>query len=237
MHLDKVIIVTGASGGLGREITRYFLTLGARVIGVARTREKLLHSLSDISEQDNQRLFPFTADISHWEEALLMQKEAVKRFKRIDGLVHTVGGFKAGKAVAETTEEEWETMMVLNLKSAFLCSKAVWPIMQDQKAGKILTISALAAIHPKANRGAYQVSKSGLIALIKSLALEGKEHNIQVNSIAPSVIETEANKKAMPQAESSKWVRPEEIAKLAAFLCSNDSDDISGTVVEMPGKM
>ncbi|MDZ7722807.1 MAG: SDR family oxidoreductase [candidate division KSB1 bacterium] len=238
MLLEKsTFVVTGASGGLGRHITRHFLKEGAHVVAVARDEDKLLHSLSDIESEQNERLLPIAADLTHWQDILRMKDTAVERFGGVDGLVHSMGGFTAGKTLAETEADEWDFMMNLNLKSAFLCSKALWPVLLKQGGGKIITLSALAALNPKTKRGSYQVSKAGLIALTKSLAQEGKEKNIQVNSIAPSMIETEANKKAMPDADSSKWVAPLEIAKLAAFLCSDRADDITGSIVEMPGKL
>ena len=234
---DRVIIITGASGGLGRHIVRLFLSEGAKVVGAARDKDKFLHALPDISANENERLFVFSADLIHWEEAVRLKDETLNLFGRIDGLIHSMGGFKAGKTLAETEEKEWDSMMSLNLKSAFFCIRAVWPVMQQQRQGKILTVSAMAALNPKAKRGIYQISKAALVTLTQSLAEEGKEYNIQVNSIAPSVIDTKANKKVMPEADHSKWVKPEEIAKLCAFLCSEDSNDVTGSIVQIPGRL
>lgn len=238
MQLDmRVYIVTGASGGVGRHVVLDFLSRGAHIAGVARDKDKLLHAVPEISVEQNKKFLPVTADLTQGSEIERMVQESLHRFKKIDGLIHCMGGIRAGKSIADTAEDEWDKMMALNLKSAFLCSKAVWPFMKEQGGGKIMTISSLAALHPKANRGAYQVSKAGLIALTKSMAEEGKDQNIQVNTIAPSIIETHANKQDMPGSDNRKWVNPKEIAKLCAFLSSDDSNDITGSVIEMPGQV
>ena len=139
--------------------------------------------------------------------------------------------------IAETSAQEWDKMITLNLRSLFLCSRAILPMMMAAKSGKIITITAMAALAPKAKRAAYQVSKAGVISLTKALAEEGKKYNIQANTIAPGIILSEKNKKEMPDADDTKWTRPEQIADMILFLASPAANDITGSIIEMPGKL
>jgi NAD(P)-dependent dehydrogenase (short-subunit alcohol dehydrogenase family) len=159
----------------------------------------------------------------------------IKTYDRIDVLVNVVGGYLGGKTVAELDETEWDKMMNMNLKSAFLISKHVIPLMVAAKHGKMVHISSRTGLKSDGYDSAYSASKSGLIRLVESISEEVKEHNINVNCILPSTIDTEANRNAMPNSDFSKWVKTEDLANLVLFLCSDEAKVINGAAIPAYG--
>ena len=152
-----------------------------------------------------------------------MISKVTEKYNRIDILVNVVGGYLGGKSVSELEEQEWDFMMNLNLKSAFLISKHVTSIMASAKYGKMVHVSSRTALKSDGYDSVYAASKSGLIRLVESVSEEVKELNINVNCIMPSIIDTEANRKAMPKSDFSKWIKPEDLANVVLFLCSEDA--------------
>ncbi|HPG38861.1 MAG TPA: SDR family oxidoreductase [bacterium] len=231
--LNKIIIITGASGGLGEIVTGHLAQQGATIAAIARNKDKLKNL------QTENKSLPgiieiFSADITDPVQVNAVFKSIYIKFKRIDALVHLTGGYVGGKPVAETNDVMWREMLNVNLDAAFYCCREAMSSMSGQKFGKIVTISAMSALQPKAKRAAYTVAKSGVIALTRTLAEEGKAVNVQANCIAPGIILTAANQAAMPEADTNQWIRPEQIAETIAFLCSAQADAITGTVIEMP---
>ncbi len=231
---EKIAIVTGGTGALGRVIVSEFLKEGAKVICTYIVDEELRDVLPLLSQFRDQIVFTKTNVIKQKQVERTVQK-TLKRFGRIDILVNTVGGF-AYAPVVETDEKTWDHMMNINLKSTFLCSKAVLPHMIRQNYGKIINISSRPALKGAAGVGAYGASKAGVLNLTEAIAEEVREYNINVNAILPSVIDTPANRKAMPEADFSKWVKPEEIARVVVFLASDESKPISGAGIPVFGK-
>ena len=150
-------------------------------------------------------------------------------------MINVVGGYLGGKKVTEMTEKEWDLMMNLNLKTAFLISKHVVEQMVKQGSGKIIHVAARLGLKGIAGNSAYGASKSGLIRLVESLSDEVKDKNINVNCVLPSIIDTGANRKDMPDADFSKWVKPSEIARVMLFLASDDSKPIHGAAIPVYG--
>jgi NAD(P)-dependent dehydrogenase (short-subunit alcohol dehydrogenase family) len=142
-----------------------------------------------------------------------------------------VGGYIGGKSVAELDEKEWDLMMNMNLKSAFLISKNVIPQMISSKNGKIVHVSSRTGLKSSGYDSAYAASKSGLIRLVESLSDEVKELNINVNCIMPSTIDTEANRIIMPNADHNKWVKPRDLASIVLFLCTEEGKVITGAAI------
>jgi len=147
-----------------------------------------------------------------------------------------VGGFGGGQSVAETTDETWEKMLGLNLRSAYTIFRAVLPGMIKAGKGRIVAVGARAALDPMANFAAYSVSKTALVALVKTVALEVKDSGITANVVLPSVIDTPANRAAMPSADASKWVTPESIADLLVWLASDNARNVSGAAIPIYGR-
>ncbi|MBN2412746.1 SDR family oxidoreductase [candidate division KSB1 bacterium] len=229
---DKTAIITGATGGLGATVVRHFIKNGAKVAAIGRN-SSTLQTLKQNFNKDNSPDI-YAADITRHDEVIKVFDGIIQKFNQIDILVNITGGFAGGKSIADTDPAMWENMMKLNLTSAFLCSRQAMVYMTEQGHGKIITITAMAALEPKPNRAAYAVSKAGVIALTQALAVEGQTVNVQANTIAPGIILTKANKDSMPDADFSKWVTPDRLAETVLFLCSPKADNITGTIIRMP---
>lgn len=216
----KVVMITGAFGGLGRTVTEAFSLAGAKVVGVSR---KFPESLPE-------GMLGIPADVTDEAEVQRLMKEAVQKTTRIDCLINLVGGF-AMNPLAETELSTWSKMLSLNLTSAFLLSREATRVMTKQSAGRIIHIAACAAVDPVPGVGAYIVSKAGLLSLIKVLALELAGSGVKVNGVLPTTIDTPANRQSMPHADPTKWVKPEAIAALLVFLASDEADALNGALI------
>jgi NAD(P)-dependent dehydrogenase (short-subunit alcohol dehydrogenase family) len=165
-------------------------------------------------------------------------QKTVEKHGQVDFLLNIAGAWAGGKDVANTDEQTWDFMMNVNLKSVFLCCKAVLPFMVKQNYGRIVSVASRAAVGKKwrANSAAYAISKAGIVVLTEAIAEEVKDYNINVNCILPSVIDTPANRRRLPKADFSKWVNPKDIAEVIVFLLSDASEIISGAAVPIYGK-
>jgi NAD(P)-dependent dehydrogenase (short-subunit alcohol dehydrogenase family) len=210
------ILITGASGGLGTTVYQAFAATGAKVIGAAR-------SGSDLD-----------VDLSTAEGAQSMVDQVLKQGP-LDALVHLVGTF-AGGSIAETDDKTWDMLMNVNLRAAFLAMRASLKPMLAQKRGRIVVIGARAAIETMPNFSAYAVSKASVVALVRNVAAEVRDHGITCNAVLPSTIDTEVNRKAMPNADHSKWVTPQSIAGLLVWLVSDAAKDVNGAVIPIYGQ-
>jgi NAD(P)-dependent dehydrogenase (short-subunit alcohol dehydrogenase family) len=218
------ILITGANGGLGKAVVEAFLATGATVYGADRAWKNQLHS--------NPKFHPVEADLMQAAECDRVAKLA----SPVDGLVHLVGGFGGGHPVAETPDETWEQMLGLNLRSAYSMFRAVLPGMVKAGKGRMVAVGARAALEPMANFAAYSVSKAAVVAMVKTVALEVKDSGVTANVILPSVIDTPANRAAMPSADASKWVTPESIANLLVWLVSDAARDVNGAAIPIYGR-
>ena len=162
--------------------------------------------------------------------------DIVAKHGRLDILVNTVGAYAGGTNLWETDPKTYDQMLQLNLKAGFVLARAVVPQMIRQNRGWIVNIASKAAFDHAAGGALYAASKAGALALFDSLAAEVKPYNINVNSVLPSIIDTAANRKAMPGADFSKWPKPEEIARVILFLCSEEARVIHGAAIPVYGK-
>jgi len=217
------VVITGAGGGLGTAVTKAFADAGATVIGV----ERVWH--------EKQAFVTISADLSTMEGCRAMVEQACEHGP-IEALVHLVGGFRGGSPIAETTDADWDMMMDVNVRVAFNTIRAVLGPMLKAKRGRIVAIGSRAAVEESPTIAAYAVSKAALVALIKNVAAEVKNSGITANAVLPSTIDTAANRKAMPNANFSKWVQPESIAKLLVWLCSDAAGDVNGAVIPIYGR-
>jgi NAD(P)-dependent dehydrogenase (short-subunit alcohol dehydrogenase family) len=211
------VLITGASGGLGTTVYKAFADAGLQVTGAARAGSDL-----DI-------------DLTSAEGAQAMIDAALKRGP-IDALVHLVGGFGGGSPIVETDEKTWESMFDVNFRAARLAIAAALKPMLAAKHGRIVVVGARAAVEPMPNFAAYAISKAAVVALVRNVAAEVKDAGITANVILPSIIDTPPNRKAMPNADFSKWVTPESIARLILWLASEGAEDVSGAVIPIYGK-
>ena len=219
------ILITGASGGLGPAVVEAFLATGATVFGVARSWKKG-------NPHNSTRFHTIEADVNTDEGC----DAAAEAAAPVRALVHMVGAFAGGQPAAATDDSIFDQMVNLNLRSAFRMIRAVLPGMQEAGHGRILVIGSRAAEEPIPNCSAYNISKAGLVSLIRTVAIETKKSGITANVVAPSTIDTPANRRAMPAADPSNWVKPESIARLLLWLASDEAADISGAVIPIYGR-
>src|SRR5438445_5882372 len=215
---DKVVFITGAKGGLGSFVTQRFLATGATVVGTSRSISK-----EDFPEPN---FVPLPVDFTKSAAVREAVETVVTRFGRLDVLVHVLGGFAGGKTVAETDDATWEQMRVLTLTSAFYVLRAAIPHLRKSGSGRIVAIGSLTAVEPHAGLGAYVTCKSALAILVRTVALENKDAGLTANVVLPGTMDTPANRKAMPGADFSKWVKPGEVADPALLLADDPASHI-----------
>ena len=221
----KVVLITGASGGLGSTVTKAFLDAGAFVIGVARSITS--------AEFDHPNFKPMPADISTLEKTRELAVAIHAKHGAIDVMVHLVGAFAGGKAIHETDPVTMDKMLDLNFRSSFNMLAAVLPGMRLRKAGAVLMIGSRAAVDAPASLGVYAASKAALVSLVRTAALENKECGITVNVILPGTMDTPVNRAAMPDADPAKWVSPVDVAALLLSIAGNKA--VSGAVIPIYG--
>jgi NAD(P)-dependent dehydrogenase (short-subunit alcohol dehydrogenase family) len=225
---DKTALITGAKGGLGTHVTQTFLAAGANVVGVSRSIQQ--------TDFPHPRFSAVPGELSSREAAQAIANSVAGRFRRIDILVHLVGGFAGGAPVAETEDATFERMLDLNLRSAFHILRAVIPVMRASGSGRIVAIGSRAAVEPQPFIAAYSASKSALVTLMRSVAMENKDSGITANVILPGTMDTPANRAADPAADVTKWIDPQQVANLALWLVSDAASQVTGSVIPVYGK-
>jgi NAD(P)-dependent dehydrogenase (short-subunit alcohol dehydrogenase family) len=224
---DKVVLITGAKGGLGSFVTQRFLATGATVVGTSRSISK-----EDFPEPN---FVPLPVDFTKAAGVREAVETVVSRFGKLDVLVHVLGGFAGGQTVAETDDATWEQMRDLNLTSAFYVLRAAIPHLRKSGKGRIIAIGSLTAVEPHSGLGAYVTFKSALAALVRTVALENKDKGLTANVVLPGTMDTPANRKSMPGADFSQWVRPGDVADLALWLADDRAAQVTGTVIPIDG--
>jgi NAD(P)-dependent dehydrogenase (short-subunit alcohol dehydrogenase family) len=225
---DKVVIITGANGGLGNSVTETFLNAGAIVAGASRKIAQ------DEFKSPNFHAFP--AELSSLVAAKKLADEVAQKLGKIDALIHLVGAFAGGASVAETDDATWAKMLDLNLNTAFHTLRAVLPHMRKAGSGRIVAIGSRIAVEPQPDVGAYEVSKAALVSLIRATALENKDAGINVNIILPDTMDTAVNRAAMPKADFSKWVLTGDVAELLLALAGSAGAAVTGAVIPIYGR-
>ncbi|MFO7741201.1 MAG: SDR family NAD(P)-dependent oxidoreductase [Anaerolineae bacterium] len=231
---DRVVLVGGATGALGSVVAREFAQAGAR-LALTGTSAEQLDALVDRLGVPDERLFVSTVDATERESVEHLVSGVVDRFDGLHILVNTVGGWSGGKTVADTPVDQWEWMLTLNLRSAFLLSRAVLPHMLNSGWGRIVHTSSKTAVAPRSKQAGYAVAKMGVITLTAVIAAEVKGSGVTANVILPSIIDTPANRRMMSGADTSKWVPPEHIAATMRFLCSDAAASINGDRIPIYG--
>ena len=249
---NRVAIVTGGAKGIGRGISLKFASEGCNVVVNAMHIEGA-RRVADEVEALGRRALAIQADVSRSDEVERMVEQTIKEFGRIDILVNNAGGTGLAKdtSIEDTSEEDWDRIVSINLKGQFLCCRAVVPYMKKQKYGKIINVSSMGAIQPPAPIAHYHAAKGGVLSLTKNLAFELARFNITVNSILPGPIKTEfftEMLKAMTKEEGEAFFRmlggkvpmgrmgePEEVAGVALFLASELSSYVTGDAINVGG--
>jgi NAD(P)-dependent dehydrogenase (short-subunit alcohol dehydrogenase family) len=233
---DKIVLVTGGTGGLGREVTMAFLEAGATILVTYRAAEEFAAVVS--AAQKIGAAPPAGANVDVTDTAAVEKfiTEIVAKHGRLDILVNTVGGYAGGTNLWEVDPRTYDNMLQLNLKAGFVLARAAVPQMIRQNRGWIVNVASKAAFDHAAGGALYAASKAAEVAMMDSLAAEVKPFNINVNTVLPSIIDTAVNRKALPGADFSKWPKPEEIARVILFLCSEEGRVIHGAAIPVYGR-
>jgi len=230
----KVVLVAGGTGGLGRAVTLAFLEEGAKVIATYRKQEEL-DTLKIRAGVNTVQLEGVAVDVT--DEATVRQliEKIVGKYRRLDAMVNTVGGYAGGTKLWELETKVFDQMLALNLRSGYALSRAAVRAMLKEGHGAIVNVASKAAVDHAGGAAAYAASKSAAVALLDSLAADLQGSGVRANTVLPSIIDTEANRKAMPKADFAKWPKPEEIARVILFLCSDDARVIHGAAIPVYG--
>lgn len=223
------IAVTGAFGALGRTVVRTLVGAGARVAAIDLTGPPP-------GMNDDPAILPlFPIDLAEIDSATSAFERIGEVFGRLDGLCNLAGGFR-WQRLDQGEPAAFDLMFWMNLRTAAVASTLALPMLADGRAA-IVNIAALSALKAGEGMAAYAAAKAGVMKLTESLAEELKPRGIRVNAILPSIIDTPANRADMPNADFSRWVRPEEIAHLIAFLLSDLASGINGALIAAPGRL
>jgi len=231
---DKVALVAGGTGGLGRAVSLAFLAEGARVVVTYRNQDEFA-SLQSVAGTDASRLEGHRVDVTDEAAVTQLVAEILSKHGRLDAMVNTVGGYAGGIKLWELETKTFDQMLSLNLRAGYALARAAVIPMLKQKHGAIVNVAAKAAFDHGAGASAYAASKAAALAMIDSLAADVKGTGVRVNSILPSIIDTEPNRKAMPGADFAAWPKPEDIARVILFLCSDDARVIHGAAIPVYG--
>jgi NAD(P)-dependent dehydrogenase (short-subunit alcohol dehydrogenase family) len=230
----KVALVAGGTGGLGRAVTRAFLEEGATVAVTFRRQEEL-DALKKVASANAGRLEAFTVDVTDEAAVRQLVEKILAKHGQLDALVNTVGAYAGGVKLWELETKVFEQMMALNVRSGYALSRAAVRAMLKQGRGAIVNVASKAAFDHEAGAAAYAASKAAAVAMLDCLAAEVKGSGVRVNSVLPSIIDTEVNRKAMPKADFAKWPKPEDIARVILFLCSEEAKVIHGAAIPVYG--
>jgi NAD(P)-dependent dehydrogenase (short-subunit alcohol dehydrogenase family) len=223
----KVVVVTGASGALGKVVAQIALARGARVAGVDYAASQI-PATSDRIELGGVDL----TDATSAKQAI---DAVAAHFGKIDALVNIAGGF-AFETVAEGDPKTWQRMYALNVLTALNASQSAIPHLSASPAGRIVNVGAMGALQAGSGMGAYAASKAGVHRLTEALAAEWKG-KITVNAVLPSTIDTPANRASMPKADFGKWVTPQELADVILFLTSDAASAVTGALLPVSGRV
>jgi len=231
---DKIALVAGGTGGLGQAVSLAFLQAGAKVIVTFRKQAEF-DALKKAAGANGPSFEGYNVDVTDESAVSQLIASIVARHGRLDAMVNTVGGYAGGVSLWDLDTKTFDQMLALNLRSGYALSRAAVRVMLKQKSGAIVNVASKAAVDHAAGAAAYAVSKAAAVAMIDSLAADLKGTGVRANSVLPSIIDTEENRKAMPNANFAKWPKPEDIARVILFLCSDDAKVVQGAAVPVYG--
>ena len=231
----RVALVTGGTGGAGQAVTQAFLDAGCQVVATyvaeaetARVRE----ALGDAGG----RLRLERTDVTDGDAVGDLVRRTTARWGRVDYLINLVGGFAGGQPLWETDDALWTRMLDLNLRSAVACCRAVLPGMIERDYGRVVTVSSRTAVRPGPGVAPYAVAKAAVLALTEALAEDVRPYDVNVNCVLPSVLDTPANRRDLPGADTGRWVRPEQLARIIVWLTSPEADPLNGAAIPVYGR-
>jgi|SRR6516225_4883501 NAD(P)-dependent dehydrogenase (short-subunit alcohol dehydrogenase family) len=230
----RVVLVAGGTGGLGRAASSAFLDEGAEVAVTYRNQPDW-ETFKNSVAANALRLQGHEVDVTDEAAVNQLMEKILLKHGRLDAMVNAVGGYAGGLKLWEMETKVFEQMLNLNLRSGYALSRAAVRAMLRQGQGAIVNVAAKAAVDHAAGASAYAASKAAAVAMLDALAADVKGTGVRVNTILPSIIDTEANRKAMPKADFSQWPKPQDIARVILFLCSDDAKVIHGAAIPVYG--
>lgn len=227
----KIVAITGGLGSLGLATARVLAERGARIalIGRSDKAEALTAPLADACLVTG-------IDLTDAQAARKGIDTIVQRLGGLNALVNVAGAF-SWETIADGSVDTWQSMFDVNVKTALNASKAALAQLSAGEGGRIVNIGAMAAMKAGMGMGAYAASKSALLRLTEALAEELKDKGVTVNAVLPSIIDTGPNRRDMPDADFSRWVKPEELGAVIAFLLSHDAQCITGALIPVTGRV
>ena len=240
----KVAVVTGGNGGIGLGMARGLAAAGAGIVVAARNAEKSDAAVRDLKSRGG-RAVAVSVDVTQRAEVARMVEQTVATFGRLDILVNNAGT-NIRHPLHELDEADWHTVIDTNLSSAFLCCKAVYPVMKRQGAGKIINIGSMMSIFGASFAPAYAASKGGIVQLTKSIASSWAQDNIQANAVLPGWIDTDLTRRArevvpglhdnvLRRTPAGRWGAIDDMSGIAVFLASRASDFVTGAAIPVDG--
>lgn len=231
--IPRRILVTGGTGALGTAVTRRFLEEGHQVAVSWVVEEEADRTRRELAGFADLVLFP--ADLTGGADAARLVSEAEAALGGVDALVHLVGMWRGGAPIHEVDDATWDLVMDVNLRSAFNCARAAMPGMFERRWGRLVFVSSRTARRDQSGQVAYAVAKAGVAALAEAIADETRGSGVTSNAVAPSIIDTAANRRSFPDADPARWVRAEELAATISFLTSDAAAAITGTTIAVDG--
>ena len=222
----KVVVITGALGALGKVVAEEALLRSARVAGIDHAASQLAATA--------QRIELGRIDLTDAAQAKTAIDAAAAHFGSIDALINIAGGFTF-ETIADGDPKAWQRMYALNVETALNASRAAIPHLLNSRAGRIVNIGAMGALQAGSGMGPYAASKAGVHKLTESLAEELKDTNVTLNAVLPSIIDTPANRAAMPKANFDHWVKPADLAAVILFLASDEARAVTGALIPVSG--
>ena len=233
MGNEQVILIAGAGGSVGRTLAKAVLQRGYQA-ALAFRNPAHEQELQQMMQPYHTRMQLYRADLADEAEAAQLRQRVLQAFGRVDVVVNAAGGWIGGKKLHEHTAEEFRSMLDMDLRPTFHLMHQFLEVMSRQKQGKFIQFASAAVFGPGAGSAVYAASKAGVLALCRAAAEEYRNRGVSVFALAPSIIDTEKNRKAMPGADHRSWVRIEDIVRLVLYLIEN-GEALSGTVFHLSG--
>ena len=230
----KTVLVAGGTGGLGRAVSLAFLEAGANVAVTYRKADEYL-AIQEAAGAARARLSGHVVDVTDETAARGLGDAILAGRGRLDALVNAVGGWTGGRKLWEADAGAFDAMLTVNLRAGVALCRAIVPAMVRQGSGAVVNVASRSAVAPGPGEAAYAASKAAAVAMIASLAEDLKGSGVRANSVLPSIIDTDANRRAMPKADFAKWPKPEDIARVILFLCSDDARLVHGAAIPVYG--
>ncbi|CAN5761689.1 3-oxoacyl-ACP reductase FabG [soil metagenome] len=231
---NRKVLITGGTGALGTAVTRRFLADGHSV-AVTWVVEAEAQALRDALGEDAARVMFVECDVTDPDDVRSGVESVTRDLGGVEVLVHLVGGWKGGERLHEHSLATWDKMLTLNLRTAFLCCREVLPTMLADDWGRIILVASRAARSERAGQAGYAVAKAGVAVLGEAIAEETRGTGVTANVVAPSMLDTEANRRASPDADHTAWVPPSEVAGSISFLASEEAGQLRGAWLPVYG--